>query len=124
MFHIGNIINSNKNNPIVKLYQQNEAYYILDVVMSTKFQEYYAYEVSKENIRKFIETERNEHLLPNKNQLIYRVHFFDFNIYNIQKYKKSLSFHLSLSDDEFECCDINKITKHLNFKNNRVCTKV
>lgn len=114
MVHIGNILLSRKNKPIVKLYQRGNSYFILDVVISTNFQEYYAYEITKENLVNFLEFEKNEYLLPNKNQSMYRVHFFDFKIKEIIKSKKTFNIPLSLFDNEFECQDAKKIKKHLN----------
>ena len=120
MEHIGNIIVSRKNKAIAKLYKSKDIYYVLDVVLNTSynvnFMEYYAYEVSLENIQNFIEKKKNEYLLPRKNQMIYRVHFFDFQIQEVLKYKKSLNDNLSFFDEEFECAEMDKIKKHLEIK--------
>jgi hypothetical protein len=123
MVHIGNILMSRKNKPIVKLYQKGDAFFILDVVICTNFREYYAYQISKENLLKFLENERNEYLLPSKNQLLYRVHFFDFEIKEVLKYKKSFNDSLSFCDEDFECHDIEKIKRHLNINIDNYETK-
>jgi hypothetical protein len=121
---IGDIMLSQRNGkPIVKLYQRGDTYFLLDIVAFTKFTEYYAYEISKENLTTFLEIEKNEYLLPSKNQLIYRIHFFDFEILEVLKYKKSFENSLSLCDDDFECYDINLIKKHLNLKTKENATK-
>lgn len=114
MVHIGNIVLDRKGRPIVKLYESNGKYYILDVVLSTNFREYYAYEVPKENILNFFGNKKNSELLPNKNQVIYKVHFFDFKVLKLYRYLKNFDEHLCFNDEEFECNDEEKILNKIN----------
>lgn len=109
---IGNISLSRRLNPIVRLYTSNDKYFIFDVVVNTKFKEYYAYEVTQDNLTDFLENENNAALVPKKNQPIFRVHFFDYSILEEEKFNKA-KHDSSFYDDEFVCVDSTKIFNNI-----------
>ena len=120
MEHICNLVVGKNDKPIVKLYKSAGVFYILDVVLMSNFMHYYAYEVSEDNLRKFLLNKKNEYLLPNKGQIIYTVHFFDFKILATKKYKKSDTIILSFNDELYECNDEDKVQNFLNIQTKSV----
>lgn len=114
MKYVGNIIVTHQKKPITKLYKSNKRYYILDVVVNTNFKQYYAYEVPLKNIQSFLKNKRNAHIRPQNNQLVYRVHFFDFEIYEAFKYTEEHESKFTLNSNDFECEDLEKITNLIN----------
>ena len=104
---VGNISLSNSGKSIVKLFSSEDKYYIHDVILSTSYQKYYAYEVSKDNILKFIESENNKYLLPSKKQVMYKIHFFDYKILGVDTYDYDI--HLSSFEDDLYVCEDKQI---------------
>ena len=109
MHLIGSIVKSKGGKSIVNLYENNKKLYILDVVLFTRFQEFYAYETSRENIRSFFQNKNNIHLLPQKNQLVYKLSLGDFEVSSILRAGDSLDFNqLTLFDEKIWKCEDNK----------------
>jgi len=89
------LVSDKTKKPILSLFKQSNEnstkYFLFDMAITEslkRFQFYHAYEITKDNIRKFLDFQTNNHLMPKENQMIYLVHYFDHEIQNVQKYTK------------------------------------
>jgi len=116
---VGTILMSAKNKPIVQLYLNNGYLMLLDVVLSTRFENYYAYEINLDDLSNFINKKDNNHLSPKIDQLIYTVTSNDFNVLEMYKcQEQNLTNFTMFSEKTWECLDLELIQSKLyNIKN-------
>ena len=113
--YMGTIMKSPSGKPILKIYHNKNSFFVLDVVLSTQFRRYYAYETTKENLLNFLKIKKTSLLSPMKNQKIYEVDGFDLTIYDVKRIGKSLdvSTFTLCGYDTWECIDCEQILKKL-----------
>lgn len=119
---LADITLTRKKIPVVMIYTSGNVYYVLDVILNSNFSEYYMYEVSKQDIAKFIEKKKNKYLLPKSKQLVYKIQLFNFEVLDMFKCDKENMEIFSFSEDEFECIDIKTLENHLKTLENELST--
>lgn len=117
--YLGDLVQTRTGQPITKLYKSGQNFIVFDIVLSTRFQRYYAYEVSFENVQNFLQNKKNTYLLPTATQVVLTVNASGEDIQGIDKVGDTIEIsNFTFSDEEWECVDYNNICKLLNIKTN------